>query len=105
MTVCVFGLWHLGCVTAACVAEHFQVIGLDPNPATIANLRAGKPPIMEPGLPELIQSGIAREMLRFTDNQQEAVQAAYIVWVAFDTPVDECDVADFGYVEAQVIDI
>jgi UDPglucose 6-dehydrogenase len=102
MRICVFGLWHLGCVTAACVAEHFPSIGLDPDDATIAGLRAAHPPILEPGLDDLIRTGISRDMLRFTTDSDEAVSEADIVWVAFDTPVDDEDRADTGYVEARI---
>jgi UDPglucose 6-dehydrogenase len=102
MRICVFGLWHLGCVTAACVAEHFPTIGLDPDPATIAALRAAQPPILEPGLADLIRIGISRDMLRFTSDSEEAASEADIVWVTFDTPVDDEDRADTGYVEARI---
>ena len=54
MNVTVLGLWHLGCVTAACCAKHFQVIGLDFDTATVANLNSGKAPLFEPGLNELL---------------------------------------------------
>ena len=27
--ITVLGLWHLGCVTAACCAKHFKTVGLD----------------------------------------------------------------------------
>jgi UDPglucose 6-dehydrogenase len=102
MTICVFGLWHLGCVTAACVAEKFRTIGLDPDPIVIRDLQSGKPPILEGGLDQLIQSGIASNNLRFTDNAQAALQEAEIVWITFDTPVNEEDVADHNYVETQI---
>jgi UDPglucose 6-dehydrogenase len=105
MTICIFGLWHLGCVTAGCVALQFHTIGLDPDPATVASLQAGKPPIMEPGLGELIQSGIANHKLKFTTDARAAVQDAEIVWVAFDTPVDEADEADHGYVESKIVSL
>ena len=42
MNVTVLGLWHLGSVTAACCAKHFQVTGLDFGAANIANLNLGK---------------------------------------------------------------
>jgi UDPglucose 6-dehydrogenase len=102
MNVCVFGLWHLGCVTAACVAERFPTIGLDPNPEAVAALQSGRPPILEPGLEDLIRAGLSAGTLRFTHDAREAVSAAEIVWVAFDTPVDEEDRADVGYVEGQI---
>jgi UDPglucose 6-dehydrogenase len=102
MRICVFGLWHLGSVTAACVAEHFPTIGLDPDPDTVASLQVGQPPILEPGLAELIQAGVSRDMLRFTTDLSEAVSDADIVWVTFDTPVDEEDRANVDYVEARI---
>ncbi len=37
MKIVVLGLWHLGSVTAACVAKHFQVVGLDFDEANVAN--------------------------------------------------------------------
>ena len=51
MKVGVAGLWHLGSVTAACLAEAgSKVVGLD-DAAIVAELQAGRPPIAEPGLP------------------------------------------------------
>jgi UDPglucose 6-dehydrogenase len=105
MTVCVFGLWHLGCVTAACVAEHFPTIGLDPGTRTIASLNDGEPPLFEPGLADLIKSGISRGALRFTTDLGDALSAADIIWVTFDTPVDEEDRADIAYVERQIFSL
>ena len=102
MTICVYGLWHLGCVTAACVAERFATIGLDPDPANAARLQGGQPPILEPGLAELVQAGTAQGRLRFTSDTAAAVGEAAIVWVTFDTPVNEQDEADCEYVERMV---
>ncbi|MGA3238696.1 MAG: UDP-glucose/GDP-mannose dehydrogenase family protein, partial [Bryobacteraceae bacterium] len=87
MKICVFGLWHLGCVTAACAAQRFPTIGLDPDPKVIAELQAGRPPILEPGLESLIRDGHASGRLRFTNDAGDALAEADIVWVAFDTPV------------------
>jgi len=59
MNVTVLGLWHLGSVTAACCAKHFEVVGLDFDAATVSQLNAGQAPLLEPGLNELIASGLA----------------------------------------------
>ncbi|MEP6535438.1 MAG: nucleotide sugar dehydrogenase [Bryobacteraceae bacterium] len=101
MNICIFGLWHLGSVTAACVAEHFPTVGLSSCDATVEKLQAGEPPIFEPGLAELVKAGIASQRLRFTTDLA-AVAEAGIVWVTFDTPVNENDEADVDYVERQV---
>jgi UDPglucose 6-dehydrogenase len=103
MKICVFGLWHLGTVTAACLAEAGHlVVGLDPDEATVSDLNRAQPPIYEPGLPDLVQRGIRGERLMFTTDAKDAVRDADVVWVTFDTPVDENDVADVDYVTDHV---
>src|SRR5580658_10274616 len=102
MRVTVFGLWHLGSVTAACLAAGgHQVIGLDLDQKVIANLQAGKPPIHEPGLTELVQKGLANGSLKFTSDARPGLVDAQVLWITFDTPVNEADVADVGYVRKQ----
>lgn len=92
MRICVFGLWHLGSVTAACLAQAgHEVVGVDPDPQTIADLRRGKPPLFEPGLKELVAAGLSSRRLRFETDVALAVADAEVVWVAFDTPVDDND--------------
>ncbi len=59
MNVCVLGLWHLGTVTAACLASGgHHVTGLDFDETVIANLKNGQPPLFEPGLEELVKKGL-----------------------------------------------
>jgi len=94
MKIAVLGLWHLGCVTAACCAKFKEVVGLDFDPQTIENLRAGKPPIFEPGLNDLIHDGLASGRLSFESDPAVALKDAELLWVAYDTPVDEDDRAD-----------
>jgi UDPglucose 6-dehydrogenase len=104
--VCVYGLWHLGCVTAACLAERgHQVTGLDPADEVVARLQAGKAPLFEPGLDELIQKNLAAGRLRFTRDAAEAVQDGAVVWVTFDTPVNEQDEADTAFVQRKVVEL
>ena len=47
MKVCVAGLWHLGSVTAACLAAAgHDVVGLDADRKTVARLNEGKPLVL-----------------------------------------------------------
>lgn len=103
MKVCVYGLWHLGSVTAACLAgAGHNVVGLDENADVVEALNQGRAPILEPGLDALLAEGIAAGRLRFTTDAAEATRAASVLWVAFDTPVSDDDVADVGYVTSRV---
>jgi UDPglucose 6-dehydrogenase len=102
MNVCVQGLWHLGCVTAACLAAlGHEVVGYDADTARIDALNAGRAPLMEPGLDALIAAGIAAQRLRFSADRHDAARHADALWITYDTPVDEDDVADTGWVIAQ----
>lgn len=93
------GLWHLGTVTAACLAAaSHDVIGLDFEAHVVDELNADKPPLFEPGLEKLVAEGRQAGRLRFTTDVATAVSAADVVWVAYDTPVDDEDRADVEFV-------
>ncbi len=102
MKIAVVGTWHLGCVTAACMAHAgFDVIAYDPHEETIKNLQQNKPPIFEPGLQELLQSGQAAKTLRYTSYLPELAEAN-VIWITFDTPVDDQDHADVNFVVNEI---
>ncbi len=106
MRVTVFGLWHLGSVTAACLAEGgHQVVGLDPDATTVANLLGNRPPVDEPGLATLIAQQHGAGRLSFTSTASDAIPSADVVWVCFDTPVDEDDRADVQWVRDRLEEI
>jgi UDPglucose 6-dehydrogenase len=94
MKIVVLGLWHLGCVTAACAAKFESVIGLDLDSLVVAQLRNGKPSLFEPGLPELVNEGLQSGRLTFSDDPVSACRDADLIWVCYDTPVDDNDFAN-----------
>jgi len=100
--IAVTGLWHLGCVTAACLAEHYDVVAHDRDGAVVDALREGRPPLYEPGLSELLAEGVRGGRLRFTSDASEAARDAEVLWIAHDTPVDERDVPDVDFVARAV---
>jgi UDPglucose 6-dehydrogenase len=103
MRVVVYGLWHLGCVTAGCLARAgHEVVGLDADPTLVGDLCRGRPPLHEPGLEELLASGLASGRLSFTTDAAAALDGARALWVTFDTPVNERDEADVGHVRARL---
>ena len=103
MKICVQGLWHLGSVTAACLASvGHDVVGLVGDSKNISNLNQGKAPLFEPGLNEMIQNEINEGHLRFAQSSREAVADAELLWVTFDTPVDEEDHGDVEFVLGKI---
>jgi len=94
MKIAVAGLWHLGSVTAACLAAAgYDVLGYDPDIAIINQLKNNKAPIYEPGLDDLLARGQKTGKLSFSADIK-TLRSAEIVLVTFDTPVDEHDIAD-----------
>lgn len=102
MKIAILGLWHLGCVTAACCARHFNVVGLTSDDRETAALQSGRAPLFEPGLDSLLQSGIAAGRLSFTENVRQACDSADILWITHDTPVDGEDRADVEFVLKEI---
>lgn len=102
MKVCVFGLWHLGSVTAACLAAAgHDVTGLEPHAGVVDALQRGEPPLYEPGLETLTRIGIGSGRLSFTTDPSK-IRQSEVVWVTYDTPVDEDDRADAAYVVSRI---
>lgn len=76
LTISVIGVGYLGAVHAASMAElGHRVIGLDVDPQRIASLQAGRAPFHEPGLPELLRTGVDTGRLRFTTDYADLAEA------------------------------
>ena len=98
-TIAVVGLWHLGVVIAGCLAEAgFTVVGVDPDPEIVARLNEDRPPVDEPGLADLLRDMRNAGRLTFATCSAEAIGGAGVMWIAFDTPVDDEDHADVEWV-------
>lgn len=105
MKIAVIGLWHLGSVTAACLAKlGFDVIAFDEDEHLIKNYLNNILPIYEPGLQELVSVARKNRTLNFT-NDISCVAEADLVWITYDTPVDDNDQADTSFVEERVINL
>ena len=103
MKVCVQGLWHLGSVTAACMASvGHEIIGFDADGDVIDGLSFGNAPVLEPGLDKLIQKGLSSKNLSFSKDRRKALSNIDVLWVAYDTPVNDEDEADVDFVLSEV---
>jgi GDP-mannose 6-dehydrogenase len=87
MRVSVFGLGYVGCVTAACLARAgHEVIGVDVSESKVDMLAAGRSPIVEPGLGELLAEVVGDGRLRATCSAEAAVGATDLALVCVGTP-------------------
>ena len=67
MKIAVVGTGYVGLVLGACLAENGNtVVCVDKDEAKVAMLKAGKMPIYEPGLEEIVRRNQHEERLSFT---------------------------------------
>lgn len=103
MKISVIGCGYLGAVHAAALAEWGnEVIGIDVDPAKITALSRGEAPFFEPGLPELLASGVKTGNLRFSTDIADAV-GSDVHFITVGTPQREGHQgADVTFVNAAV---
>jgi len=106
MKIVVYGLWHLGTVTSACLAEiGHSVTGFDESVKVVNSLSNGVLPVNKPGIDELVSKNLREGKLQFvSDLSQLPVEFDYL-WVTIDTPVDDSDDADSTGVINSIIEI
>lgn len=105
ISICVLGLWHLGCVYSACLAKlGFKVTGFDSDKKTINNLKNGIPPIFEPGLLETIKRYYNKNLF-FSSSVKEALKDKDYIFITYDLQVDKLDRVRIGAVKKAFSDI
>ena len=99
MKIAVVGTGYVGLVAGACLAENGNdVICVDKDLTKIATLEAGRMPIYEPGLEEMVRRNATEQRLTFSTNLRDAVKASEIVFIAVGTPQGEDGSADLQHV-------
>jgi UDPglucose 6-dehydrogenase len=99
MKIAVVGTGYVGLVVGACLAENGNNVAcVDRDAAKIDMLRAGRMPIYEPGLEEIVRRNHEEERLAFTTDLPAAVQDSDIVFIAVGTPQGEDGSADLQHV-------
>jgi UDPglucose 6-dehydrogenase len=106
MKIAVVGTGYVGLVLGACLAENGNdVTCVDKDASKVATLLAGKMPIYEPGLEEIVRRNCAEDRLHFTTDLPAAVTASGIVFIAVGTPQSEDGSADLQHVLAVARDV
>ncbi|API58062.1 UDP-glucose 6-dehydrogenase [Tardibacter chloracetimidivorans] len=107
MQVTIIGSGYVGLVSGTCFADFgHEVVCVDKDSAKIEALNAGKIPIYEPGLDDLVATNVAAGRLSFTTELADAVASADAVFIAVGTPSRRGDGhADLSYVHAAAEEI
>ena len=104
--VAVIGAGYVGLTTAACLAElGHRVVCTDIDGARIAALQRGEVPIHEPGLADLVKSGLDADRLSFVLGSADAAARADFVYLCVPTPSDSQGGTDLSYLEAAASEI
>ncbi|MEP0845234.1 MAG: UDP-glucose/GDP-mannose dehydrogenase family protein [Phycisphaerae bacterium] len=101
MHIAVIGCGYVGLVTGACLADSGNhVVAVDVDEERLRRLSAGRSPIFEPGLEELLRANLAAGRLRFTSDLAAAVAAARVVFITVGTPARDDGSPDVSAIES-----
>ena len=100
MDLSIIGSGYVGLVSGACFAEvGHNVICVDNDQRKVDALQAGRIPIYEPGLEEVVQRNVAAGRLRFTASIADGVDHSEVVFIAVPTPPHADGSVDLSYIE------
>jgi UDPglucose 6-dehydrogenase len=105
--IAIIGSGYVGLVSGACFADFGHIVTcVDKDAAKIAALQAGKMPIYEPGLSNLVETNVREERLTFSTDLGAAVNRTEAVFIAVGTPTRGDDgQADLRFVYAAAKEI
>src|SRR6266498_5696810 len=100
MKLSVFGLGYVGCVSAACFSRvGHEVIGVDSNPLKVEVINAGRSPIVEPGVEDLIVAAVKAQRLRATTDVASAIVGSDLSLVCVGTPSNHNGSLDLRHIK------
>jgi len=106
MNICVVGTGYVGLVTGAVFADlGNDVVCVDKDRAKIAALEAGRMPIYEPGLEEMVARNAGDSRLSFTSDLGVGIRHADVIFIAVGTPPKDSGETDLSQVEAVAAEI
>ncbi len=106
MNIAVFGLGYVGTVTAACFSHlGHTTIGVDTDPVKVDLLNSGNSPVLEPGVPEMLDAGAADGRITATTSAHDAVHASDISMICVGTPSHANGGIELAYIEGVCRDI
>ena len=100
MNLCIIGSGYVGLVTGACFAEvGHHVVCVDNDQRKVDALKAGRIPIYEPGLEELVLRNVNAHRLHFTSSIEEGVDPSQVIFIAVPTPPQPDGSVDLSFIE------
>jgi len=106
MKVAVLGLGYVGTVTAAgLAASGHDVVGVDVDPFKVGCIGAGRSPVVEPGIDELVHDAVSAGRLRATSDITDALSGADVSLICVGTPSASSGGTDLRFIERVAADL
>ena len=106
MKISIFGMGYVGVVSGACLVDSgHEVVGVDKAAGKVVDLQAGRSPIQEPGVSEMLMGGYEGGLLSATTDACDALAGAEMVWICVGTPSQADGGIDLSAVEAVIREI
>jgi GDP-mannose 6-dehydrogenase len=87
LKVSIFGLGYVGTVSAGCLAkEGHEIIGVDPVKTKVDLINAGRAPIIEKDIEEIVAAAVKTGQLRATSDTVQAIHDTELSFVCVGTP-------------------
>lgn len=87
LRISIFGLGYVGTVSAGCLArDGHEVVGVDPTSTKVESINAGRPPVIETEISEIVAAAVEAGRLRATEDQAQAIHETELSFVCVGTP-------------------
>jgi GDP-mannose 6-dehydrogenase len=99
LKISIFGLGYVGTVSAGCLArDGHEVIGVDPLRTKVELINAGRSPVIEADIGDIIAAAVKAGRLRATEDQDQAINETELSFVCVGTPSQANGNLDISYV-------
>lgn len=106
MRISIFGVGYVGAVSSACLASlGHEVVAVDVSADKVAMVNAGRSPIVEESIDELIAAAVTGGKLRATTDVAEAIAATEVSFISVGTPSAADGSVSMGAVQAVLVAI
>ena len=99
MKISIFGMGYVGTVSAGCLArDGHEIVGIDPICTKVDLINAGRAPIIEADIGEIVAEAVKVRLLRATSDQNDAIRATDLSFVCVGTPSQANGNLDLTYI-------
>ena len=99
MRIAIFGLGYVGFTAACCLAhEGHDIVGIDVSEKKVRAILEGRSPIIEPGVDEMLQAGLANGRITASKDIGTHLQSCDMAIVCVGTPSGVNGAHDMGYI-------